>query len=88
MYASHKSLRDDYAVSTPELDAVVTCAQEGGALGARLTGAGFGGCALVLLASELVEPISQAIARRFAEEGFTAPAFYPVHPSPGAALAQ
>lgn len=88
MYASHASLRDDYEVSTPELNAVVTCAQEGGALGARLTGAGFGGCALVLLASALVEPISQAIARRFAEEGFTAPALYLAHPSPGAALAR
>jgi galactokinase len=88
MYASHGSLRDDYEVSTPELNAVVTCAQEGGAVGARLTGAGFGGCALVLLARDLVEPISRAIARRFAEAGFTTPAFYLVHPSAGAALAR
>ena len=88
MYASHASLRDDYEVSTPELDAIVDCAREGGALGARLTGAGFGGCALVLLASERLEQVTQAITRRFAEEGFTAPAFYLVHPSAGAALAQ
>ncbi len=88
MYASHESLRDDYEVSTPELDAIVDCARAGGALGARLTGAGFGGCALALLASDQVEQVTQAIARRFAEEGFTAPAFYLVHPSAGAALAQ
>lgn len=87
MYASHESLRDDYAVSTPELDAIVMCAKACGALGARLTGAGFGGCALVLLPGAQVEPVSQAIAHQFAQEGFTAPAFYQVHPSPGAALA-
>jgi galactokinase len=87
MYASHASLRDDYAVSTPELDAIVACAQEGEALGARLTGAGFGGCALVLLAGEQVDQMKHAISRRFAQQGFTAPAFYPVRPAAGAALA-
>ncbi len=44
--ASHASLRDDFRVSTPELDAFVETADDCGALGARLTGAGFGGCAL------------------------------------------
>lgn len=88
MYASHDSLRNDYAVSTPELDAVVACARECGAPGARLTGAGFGGCALVLLASEQVEQTTQAITRRFAGQGFAAPNFYRVRPSPGAALAR
>jgi galactokinase len=88
MYASHDSLRDDYAVSTPELDAVVACARESGALGARLTGAGFGGCALVLLANERVEQAMQAITRRFAQRNFTAPAFYRVRPSTGATLAR
>jgi galactokinase len=46
--ASHASLRDDYEVSTPRLDAIVETALEAGALGARLTGAGFGGSAIVL----------------------------------------
>ncbi|HEX2741914.1 MAG TPA: galactokinase, partial [Rubrobacter sp.] len=49
MYASHASLRDDYEVSTPELDAFVEIAQDHGASGARLTGAGFGGCAIALV---------------------------------------
>lgn len=44
MSESHASLRDDYEVSTPELDALVTALEGAGALGARLTGAGFGGC--------------------------------------------
>ncbi len=48
MYASHASLRDDFEVSCPELDLVVETAGELGAAGARLTGAGFGGCAIVL----------------------------------------
>jgi galactokinase len=46
--ASHRSLREDYEVSTPELDALVECLETAGALGARLTGAGFGGCVVAL----------------------------------------
>ena len=44
LLASHASLRDDFEVSTPELDALVAALVEAGAPGARLTGAGFGGC--------------------------------------------
>ncbi|MDQ3736808.1 MAG: galactokinase, partial [Actinomycetota bacterium] len=53
MYDSHVSLRDDYEVSTPELDAFVEVAREAGALGARLTGAGFGGCAIALVSTNV-----------------------------------
>jgi galactokinase len=49
MSASHASLRDDYEVSTPALDAVVEAARGAGALGARLCGAGFGGTAVALV---------------------------------------
>ena len=48
MNASHQSLRDDFEASTERLDAMVACAREAGALGARLTGAGFGGCIVAL----------------------------------------
>jgi galactokinase len=48
MDASHESLREDYGVSSPELDRMVELAREGGAAGARLTGAGFGGCMVAL----------------------------------------
>jgi galactokinase len=49
LLASHASLRDDYAVSTPELDLLVELLVEHGAIGARLTGAGFGGCVVALV---------------------------------------
>ncbi len=49
LLASHTSLRDDYAVSTPELDLLVDLVVEHGAIGARLTGAGFGGCVVALV---------------------------------------
>lgn len=49
MLASHLSLRDDYQVSCPELDELVDCAMASGAAGARLTGAGFGGCVVALV---------------------------------------
>jgi N-acetylgalactosamine kinase len=51
MNASHQSLRDDFDASTARLDAMVECARTGGALGARLTGAGFGGCIIALARS-------------------------------------
>ncbi len=49
LLASHASLRDDYAVSTPELDLLVELLVEHGAIGARLTGAGFGGCVVAMV---------------------------------------
>ena len=49
MLASHASSRDDMGVSIPELDTLVECLVDAGALGARLTGAGFGGCVVALV---------------------------------------
>ena len=60
MYASHASLRDDYEVSTPELDTFVETAEEQGATGARLTGAGFGGCAIALVPEAKTAAITKA----------------------------
>ena len=53
MNQSHASCRDDYGISTPELDTLVETMREAGAFGARLTGAGFGGCAVALIPSEI-----------------------------------
>jgi galactokinase len=65
MYASHASLRDDYEVSCKELDVVVEIAEnigfKGGIYGCRMTGGGFGGCAVALVKTELVEAISERI---------------------------
>ena len=58
MLESHASLRDDFQVSTPELDELVNLAMEQGALGARLTGAGFGGCIVALSVRPLDLPNS------------------------------
>jgi galactokinase len=60
---SHASLRDDYEVSTPELDALVAVLEDAGALGARLTGAGFGGCVVAAIrAGELDRVTAEACA--------------------------
>ena len=67
MVRSHASLRDDYEVSTGELDAIVEVALEAGAAGARLTGAGFGGCAVALCDDATVGPVTEALAARFYE---------------------
>lgn len=67
MVRSHKSLRDDYEVSTSELDTIVTVALDAGAAGARLTGAGFGGCAVALCDDSTVAPVMEALTARFYE---------------------
>ena len=74
MLASHASLRDDFAVSTPELDLLVDLAMEHGAYGARLTGAGFGGCVVALTPTGAA--VGDAIAARYASmTGLVAQAF-------------
>ena len=57
MLASHESSRRDMEVSTPELDALVECLVDAGAIGARLTGAGFGGCVVALVPAEGADAI-------------------------------
>lgn len=84
MYASHASLRDDFEVSTAELDAFVSIAADCDALGARLTGAGFGGCAIALVESELSETVEQTVLQRFVAAGFATPEFYRFEASAGA----
>jgi galactokinase len=82
--ASHASLRDDYQVSSPELDAAVEAALQAGALGARMTGAGFGGCALALVPADAVADVGNAVAAGFAERGFREPGIFTVQPADGA----
>jgi galactokinase len=88
MYASHASLRDDYEVSTPELNTFVETGREAGALGARLTGAGFGGAAIALIATERAETLEEEACAQFERNGFTRPAFYRFYPSAGAEVAE
>jgi len=66
MFTSHRSLRELYEVSAPELDCLVdAAARTRGVLGARLTGAGFGGCAVMLVERERADDALEAIARAF-----------------------
>lgn len=84
MYVSHRSLRDDYEVSIPPLDAFVETARGVGILGARLTGAGFGGCAVALVAESGVESLKAHTRKAFDERGFKEPVFYRFLPVAGA----
>ncbi|MEU9383098.1 galactokinase [Streptomyces sp. NPDC048279] len=80
----HASLRDDFRISCPELDLVVDTALAGGALGARMTGGGFGGSAIVLTEASDVDTITKAVEEAFAAAGFKAPRTFEAVPSAGA----
>jgi galactokinase len=82
--ASHRSLRDDFEVSVPELDLAVETALENGAIGARMTGGGFGGSAIALVPIDGVSRLQVAVDGAFAEHGFAAPETFSVRPSDGA----
>lgn len=70
MVASHRSLKEDFEVSTPELDRLVELALEAGALGARLTGAGFGGAIVALVPERNLEAFRQRVAAGYAGARF------------------
>ncbi|MEV8553324.1 galactokinase [Streptomyces glaucescens] len=80
----HASLRDDFRVSCPELDLVVDSALAAGALGARMTGGGFGGSAIVLTEAADAGTVTKAVEEAFAAAGLTAPRVFEAVPSPGA----
>jgi galactokinase len=82
--ASHASLRDDFEVSSPELDTAVEAAAGAGAVGARMTGAGFGGSALALVPAGLVRRVADRVGVAFADAGLAAPEVFAVTPSDGA----
>ncbi|GGF34108.1 galactokinase [Marmoricola endophyticus] len=77
MSASHVSMRDDFEISCPELDLVVDTATARGALGARMTGGGFGGSAIALVRQDDVPDTARAITEAFAAQGYDAPGFLP-----------
>jgi galactokinase len=80
--ASHASMRDDFEITGPELDVAVDTALAAGALGARMTGGGFGGCIIAL--TDDPDTVYAEIERAFAAQDFSAPARIPAAPSPGA----
>ncbi|MEU4403682.1 galactokinase [Streptosporangium sp. NPDC023963] len=82
--ASHLSLRDQFEVSCAELDVAVESAVRGGARGARMTGGGFGGSAIALVADDRVESVRESVTEAYAERGWAAPEIYPATPAAGA----
>jgi len=84
LVAGHASLRDDFRISCPELDLVVDTALASGALGARMTGGGFGGSAIVLAEATDVDTITKAVEEAFTTAGFTAPRVFEAVPAAGA----
>jgi galactokinase len=75
---SHRSLRDDYEVSCPELDVAVEAAVAAGAVAARMTGAGFGGSALALVPVDAAEAVGMAVAEAFTANSFGPPSVFAV----------
>jgi galactokinase len=84
MGESHASLRDDYEVSCAELDVAVDTASAAGAVGARMTGGGFGGSAVVLAPVDRIAAVRRDVTSAFADRGWRAPSVFEVTPSAGA----
>ncbi|GHI85483.1 galactokinase [Streptomyces xanthophaeus] len=82
--AGHASLRDDYRISCAETDLVVDTALEAGALGARMTGGGFGGSVVVLVDDERADALGAAVTGAFRDAGYQEPHLFQVAPAPGA----
>ncbi|MCB2413986.1 galactokinase [Demequina sp. TTPB684] len=84
LLASHASMRDDFEISVPQIDVIVDAAMTAGAVGARLTGGGFGGSAVALVPAEKVQALTESVHAAAHAQGFTEPAVLTVNPSQGA----
>jgi galactokinase len=82
--ASHVSMRDDFEISCAELDLAVETSRANGAIGARMTGGGFGGAAIALTPVAEERRVRTAVEQAFARAGFTAPDIFTVTPAAGA----
>jgi galactokinase len=82
--ASHVSMRDDFEISSPELDLAVDTSRANGAIGARMTGGGFGGAAIALTPVGAEQQVRTAVERAFSDAGFAAPDIFTVTPAAGA----
>jgi galactokinase len=90
MYASHRSLRNDYEVSCKELDTVVEIAKsigpKGGMIGCRMTGAGFGGCAVALVKTDAIDAISKKLAAGYKKKTGIEATIFVSRPAAGATV--
>jgi galactokinase len=83
--ASHASMRDDFEITVPTVDLAVEAALEAGALGARMTGGGFGGCIIALVREGAAPDVARQVSEWFAEANYGPPEYFVGHPSAGAA---
>jgi len=81
--ASHASMRDDFEITVPQVDVAVEAALAAGAYGARMTGAGFGGCVLALVDESAASDVAAAVSSAFAQAGFGAPESFVAVPGEG-----
>jgi galactokinase len=84
MIESHASMRDDFQISISELDVAVETAIAEGAIGARMTGGGFGGAAIALIESGKVASLCTAVIDKFQDHGFEKPEVFTVRADEGA----
>ena len=84
MYASHKSMRDDFEISVDELDTAVETALRHGAVGARMTGGGFGGAAIALTSVERISEVTNSVYAEFEACGYARPDVFAVSAANGA----
>ncbi len=82
--ASHASMRDDFEITVPQVDVAAEAAGAAGALGARMTGGGFGGCVIALVEADATEAVAQAVRDAYAEHGFDEPGAFVVTAAAGA----
>jgi galactokinase len=82
--ASHASMRDDFEITVPTVDLAVETARKAGALGARMTGGGFGGCIIALVPSGRADAVAAEIAESFDDAGYGPPSHFVGLPSAGA----
>lgn len=82
--ASHESMRDDFEISIEELDCAVEVALASGAIGARMTGGGFGGAAIALIEASKVDQLKQAVEKEFETRGFNKAELFSVLADAGA----
>jgi galactokinase len=82
--ASHRSMRDDFEISCPELDLAVDISRSGGAIGARMTGGGFGGAAIALTPVAAEQQVRRAVEQAFLTAGYRKPDIFTVTPAAGA----
>jgi galactokinase len=86
--ASHASMRDDFEITTGHIDLIADTAVRAGALGARMTGGGFGGCVIALVRADDVDAVSDAVRRAVVDTGYPEPTITRTHAAQGANSAE